>query len=134
MNIGLWTAQILLALAYLFFGGMKLMMSDADLSQGTFVPPLFSRFIGFCEVLGAFGLVLPGLFHIRTGLTPLAAALLAIVMVGAVVVTIMTMGVAPALLPLILGALDVFVAYGRWYVLPLGEASHEREHELQSVH
>ena len=38
------------------------------------------------EVLGAFGLVLPGLLRIRQGLTPLAAAGLVIIMIGATVV------------------------------------------------
>jgi len=43
-------------------------------------------------VLGALGLVLPGLFHIRPGLTPLAAAGLVVIMIGATVVTWTQMG------------------------------------------
>jgi len=71
------------------------------------------KFIGVCEVLGALGLVLPGLTKIRRGLTPLAAVGLVIIMIGAVVITIMGLGVAMAISPLITGILCAVVAYGR---------------------
>ncbi|MFN8637100.1 MAG: DoxX family protein [Chloroflexota bacterium] len=117
MNVALWIVQILLALAYLGFGGMKLMLPAEQLAAGSPVPVTFMRFIGVCEVLGAFGLILPWMLGIRPMLTPLAAVGLTIVMVGAVVITVMTMGVMPALLPLVLGLLDAFVAWGRWSAL-----------------
>ena len=72
------------------------------------------------EILGGLGLVLPGMLRIRTALTPLAAAGLFIIMVGAVVITIQTMGSALAALPFVTGALALFVAYGRWRLAPLG--------------
>ncbi len=34
------------------------------------LPELFLRFIAVAEVSGALGLVLPGLLHVRPGLTP----------------------------------------------------------------
>ena len=43
-------------------------------------------FIGVAEVLGAIGLILPGVLRIRPGLTPLAAAGLVIIMIGATVI------------------------------------------------
>jgi hypothetical protein len=70
------------------------------------------------EVLGGLGLVLPGLFRIRTGLTPLAAAGLAIVMIGATVVGLAGGDVPSALIPLAVGLLLAFVAYGRWQLAP----------------
>jgi len=75
------------------------------------------RFIGVCEVLGAIGLILPGLLRIRRGLTPLAAACLVIIMIGATVITLKTMGAALALIPLVVGLLLVFVACRRrsWF-------------------
>jgi multisubunit Na+/H+ antiporter MnhG subunit len=73
----------------------------------------FLKFIGVCEVLGALGLVLPGLFRRQQYLTALAATGLTILMIGAVVITVMTMGVAASLTPLIVGILCAFVAYGR---------------------
>jgi len=63
--------------------------------------------------LGAIGLILPGLLRIRPGLTPLAAAGPLIIMIGATVLTLASGGVAPALIPLGVGLLAAFVAYGR---------------------
>ncbi len=129
MTYVLWIVQVLLALVYLGVGSMKLMLPAEELTAQTPVPALFTRFIGVCEVLGAFGLILPGLFRTRTGLTPLAAAGLAVIMIGAVVITVMTMGVLPAIFPLVLGLLAAFVAYGRWKLAPLGTSAHEPERE-----
>jgi hypothetical protein len=65
------------------------------------------------EVLGAMGLILPGLLRIRPGLTPLAAAGLTIIMIGATGLTLAGGQVATALIPLVVGMLSAFVAYGR---------------------
>src|SRR5262245_9248240 len=73
----LWTIQGLLALLFLFAGVMKLVMPIEMLTKDTTLPGLFLRFIGVAEVLGALGLILPGLLRIRPGLTPFAAAGLA---------------------------------------------------------
>jgi hypothetical protein len=50
---------------------------------------------------------------IRPGLTPLAAAGLVIVMIGATLYTFAAGEVASALIPLVVGLLAAFVAYGR---------------------
>ncbi len=123
MNILLWVIQILLALLFLFAGGTKLIWSMEDMQEMASpdqvqLPELFIRFIGVVEVLGALGLVLPGIFRIRRGLTALAATGLAIIMVGAVIITIAGGGppitrIAMAITPLIVGVLCAFVAYGR---------------------
>ena len=125
MNIALWIVQVLLALMFLFAGGTKLVMSpEAMAAMGSpnqvHLPGLFLKFLGVVEVLGALGLILPGIFRTRTGLTPLAALGLFIIMVGAVIITIMGDGVAAALVPFIFGLLCAFVAYGRWKLRPLG--------------
>jgi hypothetical protein len=127
MTYALWFVQILLTLVFLFTGGMKLVLPIEDLTAQMPLPGLFIRFIGSMEVLGAIGLILPGLLHIRPGLTPLAAAGLTIIMIGATVFTVMTMGVLMALIPLVVGLLTAFVAYGRWKLAPSGERSHPRE-------
>ena len=118
MNIVLWIIQILLALLFLFAGGTKLFMSEAALTQmappnSIVLPILLLRFIGLCEVLGALGLILPGITRIRRGLTPLAACGLLIIMIGAVVTTVMGLGAAAAITPLVAGVLCAVVAYGR---------------------
>jgi uncharacterized membrane protein YphA (DoxX/SURF4 family) len=119
MNIALWIVQGLLAALFLFAGGMKLVLPIEEMTKQMPMPGLFLRFIALCEVLGAFGLILPGLLRIRPGLTPLAAAGLVIIMIGATVVTLMTGDVAMALFPLVAGLLAAFVAYGRWRLAPL---------------
>jgi hypothetical protein len=115
-----WIVQGLLAFIFLFAGGAKLVMSTEQmLAQMEPLPPEsvlpfigpFLKFIGVCEVLGAIGLILPGLLGIRPGLTPLAAAGLVIIMIGATVVNLMGGGAAPALLTAALGLLAAFVAY-----------------------
>jgi uncharacterized membrane protein YphA (DoxX/SURF4 family) len=123
MNILLWIIQILLALLFLFAGITKLVMPiDVLESMGSpnavKLPGLFIKFIGLVETLGALGLFLPGIFHRQTYLTPLAAAGLALVMIGAVVVTIMGDGIVMAITPIIVLLLCVFVAYGRSKLSP----------------
>jgi uncharacterized membrane protein YphA (DoxX/SURF4 family) len=115
----LWIVQVLLAALYAFSGSMKFILPAEQLTQPVPLPLLFVRFIGVCELLGALGLLLPGLLRIRPGLTPLAAALLVIIMIGATVLTAIYMGVAPALIPALVGLLDGFVAYSRWRLAPL---------------
>src|SRR5262249_36978408 len=90
MNVLLWIIQILLAALFLFAGVMKLVLPLEKLTGPVAVPGLFLRFIGLCETLGGLGLILPGLLRIRPGLTPLAAAGLVIIMVGATGVNLRT--------------------------------------------
>ena len=127
MTYALWIVQGLLAALFLFAGGMKLVLPIEELTAQTPLPGLFVQFIGVAEVLGALGLILPGLLRIRPGLTPLAAAGLVIIMIGATVFTLATMGAAPALFPLVVGLFAAFVAYGRWKLAPLGARSHQSQ-------
>jgi uncharacterized membrane protein YphA (DoxX/SURF4 family) len=123
MTYALWIVQGLLALIFLFAGGMKLVLPVEEMTKQMPMPSLFLRFIGVAEVFGAIGLILPGLMRFRPGLTPLAAAGLVIIMIGATVATLATAGVATALFPLVVGFLSAFVAYGRWRVTPLSTGS-----------
>src|SRR5919198_590762 len=124
MTYALWIAQGLLALIFLFAGGMKLVLPVEVLTAQMPLPGLFVRFIGVAEVLGAIGLILPGLLRMRPGLTPLAAAGLVIIMSGATVLTLAGGEVALALIPLVVGLLSTFVAYGRWRLAPHRGSSH----------
>ena len=118
MNIALWIVQGLLAALFLFGGGMKLVMPIAEMTQQMALPGFFLRFIGVAEVLGGLGLILPGLFRIRPSLTPLAAAGLVIIMIGATGLTASSGDIKAALMPLVVGLLCAFVAYGRWKIVP----------------
>jgi len=112
-RIALWSVQGILAALFLFAGGMKLALPLAALSRVSPLPAVFLKFIGACEVLGALGLVLPGLLRVRVGLTALAAAGLVVIMAGAVVVTVATQGVPAAGVPLLVGVLASVVAIRR---------------------
>ena len=129
MNHALWIVQGVLALMFLFAGGMKLVLPLEKLAGPMPMPGLFLRFIGGAEVLGAIGLILPGLLRIRPGLTQLAAAGLVIIMIGATALTLAGGDVVPALIPLVVGLLAAFVAYGRWRLAPLRGRTGEREQE-----
>jgi uncharacterized membrane protein YphA (DoxX/SURF4 family) len=123
-NRFLWTAQILAALLFLFAGSMKFIMPAEKMQQGPIVFPLaFLYFIGVCECLGALGLILPAATRVRTALTPLAAAGLTIIMIGATTVSIMAMGVAAGILPAVVGVVTAAIAYGRTQVVPLANES-----------
>ncbi len=115
LTSALWIIQGLLALLFLFAGSMKLIVPIEMLTaqMPLPLPGLFLQFIGVAEVAGAIGLILPGLLRIRPILTPLAACGLLVIMVGATVVTLAGGEVVPALLPLVMGLLCAFVAYGR---------------------
>ena len=113
-RVVLWIIQGLLALLFLVAGGAKLVMPIEEMTKGTSLPGLFLRFIGVAEVLGAIGLILPGLLRIRRDLTPLAAAGLVIIMVGATVVNLEGGQKAAAVITVVAGLLSAFVAYSHW--------------------
>ncbi len=120
MKKTLWTLQALLAALFLFAGGMKLAMPAEALAQQSHLPALFMKFIGMCELLGAIGLVVPGLTGIRPALTPLAAAGLTVIMAGATAVTLAAGGPpAAAALPFGVGLAAAFIAWGRTRSAPL---------------
>jgi uncharacterized membrane protein YphA (DoxX/SURF4 family) len=120
MTYALWTVQVLLALLFVFAGGMKLVLPIEEMTKQMPMPGGFLRFIGVAELLGGLGLILPGLLRVRPGLTPLAAAGLVIIMIGATVISFLVGGALLALMPLGVGILAAFVAYGRWRVAPHG--------------
>ena len=121
MDIALWIAQGLLALAFLASGSAKLKDDHAtfaasrppgtsfaaDLTEPTF------KAIGALEVLGAIGVVLPWALDIAPVLTPIAAAGLAVVMVGAALTHLRRGERQPIVANLILLALALTVAIGR---------------------
>jgi len=123
-TLTLWGAQILLAIAFGGAGLMKLSQPiealGAMMSWVNHSPDWLVRFIGFAEVAGALGMILPALTRIAPFLTPLAA-------LGFVVIQVLAIGVHASLgetagsLPinLVLLALSLFVAWGRWKKRPI---------------
>jgi uncharacterized membrane protein YphA (DoxX/SURF4 family) len=124
-TIALWAAQVLLAVAYIMAGGMKISQPMAGLAAmgmgyATALPEAFVRFVGTMEILGAIGLILPAATRILPILTPLAAVGLSVVQVSAIVLHA-TRGETAMTLPvnLLLLALSLFVLWGRWSKAPV---------------
>jgi len=112
-NVLTWIAQAITALVFLFAGSMKFIMSAEEMTKSSPLPLAFIYFIGVCEILGAFGLILPGALKIRRGLTPIAAAGLTIIMIGATVISL-RMDPKLAITPFVVGLLTSFITYRRW--------------------
>lgn len=117
LNIGLWSAQILLVALYGMVGIMKLTQPIPELTAMMgwpgLVPALAVRFIGLAELAGALGLILPILTKILPRLTILAALGLVAVQIGAMATHISLGEFSVLPLNLVLLALAAFVAYGR---------------------
>ncbi|WP_161915578.1 DoxX family protein [Methylosinus sp. C49] len=113
----LWIAQILLSLLYGAAGAMKSIatpeaLATMGVAYATDIPFWLLRFIGYSELAGAVGIVLPALIGVEPGLTPLAAAGFSIIQVLAIGFHIMR-GETNALsmnLPLL--GLSLFVLWG----------------------
>jgi hypothetical protein len=119
-NTTLWIIQGVLAILFLLAGGSKLVMSAEQMQAPGPIqfPVAFIRFIGVCELLGAIGMVAPGLTGIKPALTPLAAAGLIVIMIGATVTNLVD-GPAPfAAFTVVLGLLAATVLWGRWRTTP----------------
>ena len=138
LNVTVWTVQVLLALFFaLASGAPKLLLPPEMIPMPIPLAHSFVLFIGSCEVLGALGLVLPGIFRIARGLTPLAATGLVIIMIGATVINVIGGAFPVALITLVIGLLAAFVAYGRRQATllrrPNGSASSESAYRSVST-
>jgi uncharacterized membrane protein YphA (DoxX/SURF4 family) len=122
MNVILWIFQALLAAAFLAAGGMKVSRPIEQLATSMHwvksVSPGLVRALGAAEALGAIGVILPEVTHMLTWLTPLAAAGLAVVMVGATVFHLNRREASVVPMNLLLLILALVVAYGRVAVVP----------------
>lgn len=121
-----WILQGLLALVFLFHGIAYVFTPEPLIrsmrEQGKWppaIPTWFRIFIGVAELLAAVGLVVPGLLHLFTFLTPLAAAGLVFVSFSAAVYHARRreFTAVPALGALLV--LAAVVAFVRWQVAAL---------------
>ncbi|MFL5657640.1 MAG: DoxX family protein [Ktedonobacteraceae bacterium] len=123
MNIALWIVQILLALAFLLVGSMKVSQPIDKLRQNmgwvAHTTPGIVRLVGALEILGALGLILPAVTHILPWLTIVAAVGLVFTMIGASIVHVRLKEFSRLGAPLILFLLALFIVYGRFLVVPL---------------
>lgn len=119
MNIILWIAQGLLGLGFIAAGYNKAFRAQQAAAQPAMAwmsavsPPLL-RFIGLAEIAGGLGVLLPMLSGVLPWLTPVAAALLALVMVLASGFHFSRKEHPAIVINLVLLLLALFVAWGRW--------------------
>jgi uncharacterized membrane protein YphA (DoxX/SURF4 family) len=123
MDTALWILQVLLAVAFVGAGLMKLTQPKAKIAERMAWANDFSdtqvKLIGLVELLGAVGLILPAITRILPILTPLAAVGLVLTMIGAALVHVRR-GEMPMIVPnLVLLVLAAIVAYGRFVAFPL---------------
>jgi uncharacterized membrane protein YphA (DoxX/SURF4 family) len=123
MHTILWILQIVLAVAMLGAGLMKTMKSRAELQPKMAWVKDFTdqqvRLIGLAEIVGAVGLVVPAYTGILPILTPIAAAALTVLMVGAVAVHIKLKEGPMAVPGAVLAGIGAFVTIGRLVLVPL---------------
>jgi len=117
MLIAYWILAGLLAVAYLGAGFMKTFRSKPALAAAGMAwtddfQPASVKLIGIAELLGAIGLILPMLLNVAPILSPIAAALLTLVMIGAVVVHVRRKeAFAPALVLTVLSAVAAVLGF-----------------------
>lgn len=121
MKILLWILQVGLALFFGNAGFAKISQPVGELAETmTWIelfPTAFVPVLGALELLAAIGLILPAVFGIAEFLTPLAAAGLVVIMLGAAV-THATLGEWPGVgLTVVIAAIAGFTAWGRFRLL-----------------
>lgn len=123
MNIALWIVQILLALAFAMAGIMKVTQPidrlETRMEWVKDVGPRGVPLIGSLEILGAIGLILPAVTGILPWLTPVAAAGLALTMVGAMITHGRRGEYSGIRVNVVLLVLALFVVYGRFVIVPI---------------
>jgi isoprenylcysteine carboxyl methyltransferase (ICMT) family protein YpbQ len=123
VNTVLWILQIALCLKFVSVAYTHGFRTDQAKWQqgmqrfGAAARPLLVL-IALLAFLSGLGLILPAATGVLTWLTPLAAALLALMMLLAVGFHVACRETPNIVAGLVLFALAVFVSYGRWVIAP----------------
>jgi putative oxidoreductase len=117
VNIALWVLQVLLACFFVMVGySHALMPFDQIAPQATWmnaVPRWLSLFIGYAELAGGLGLVIPAATRMAPWVTPLAARGLATIMILAIPFHVLKGEASVVWVHALIAALALFVAWGR---------------------
>jgi hypothetical protein len=121
LNVVLWSVQGLLALFFLAVGVPKILGRGIERWIGfSDLPRAEVVFIGFAEVLGAAGLVLPAATGVLPWLTPLAAVGLAVIVLMASGFHLRAEERLNAVETGLWASIAAAVAIGRWDLVPSG--------------
>lgn len=122
MNRLLWVLQLLAALIYGASGIMKVFMFDkisADVQSFGALPRNVWMALGILELACTVGLIVPGVFHWKPGLTVVAATVLALESLVFIGVHVKYHEIPSIVMSVALGLLMAFLAYGRMALKPL---------------
>ena len=120
MTTALWIVQGLLAFAFAAAGLMKLgksydaLRSDPKMGWANDFSAEVVKLIGAAELAGAIGLVAPAATGVAPTLTPIAAAGLIVIMLGAAATHVRRKEMASVLPNVILAGLAGFVVWQWW--------------------
>jgi len=120
VNVVLWILQIVLGLVMLMAGGMKLMqgkdklLEDPRMGWAGDYSDSTIRGIGALEVLAGVGLILPWWLDIAPVLTPLAAAGVVGIQIGAIATHLRREEMQMVAMNAMFGVLALLVALGRF--------------------
>jgi len=127
MNIALWIVQIILSIKLItvsYTHGLRQSkpttqeaMQEAIQKMGLFSQPLL-YLIAVCTFIGTIGLILPGALGSATWITPVTAVILSIMLLFSIFFHIKSREKPKIFVSLVLFAFTVFVAYGRWVLVP----------------
>ena len=117
LRITLWVVQVALALFFMTVGySHALAPFDQVARQATWmqhVPRALSLFIGYAELAGGLGLIVPAATRIAPWLTPLAALGLGTIMILAIPFHIVRGEASVIWMHALLAGLALFVTWGR---------------------
>jgi putative oxidoreductase len=125
LHWALWGVQLLLGLFFIMVGySHGLMPFDEIAAQAvwmTQVPRALARFIGYAELAGGVGLILPAATRITPWLTPLAALGVATIMLLALLFHLARGEASVVWIHALVASASLFVAWGRWRKAPIPE-------------
>ena len=124
MNTFLWILQAILSIKSITVAVSHGMQQDQEemrkgiQKMGPIARPLLIL-IAVLTLLGAVGLIVPAALGVGASIQPLAAALLAVMMLGSIGFHMRCRDKPAIFADVILFAMAAFVAYGRWAIWPL---------------
>jgi len=124
MNSILWAIQIILGIKMItvsYTHGLRQSqptMQEAVQKAGRFSKPLL-YIISICTFIGTLGLILPGVFRLPAWITPVTGVGLSVMLLFSIFFHIRFRETPKIFVSIVLLAFAVFVAYGRWLLIPL---------------
>ena len=117
MNLGLWVLQVLLGLFFVFHSYLMLrppQMVQSGMKYVLEMPAALRLFAGVAEGLAGLALIFPAWLRILPWLTPLAAAGLVLLMLGAIIFHVRRKEYPNIGLNAVLGLLALVIVWGRF--------------------